>query len=114
MSWPVEFDLEARLEFDQAADWYEQQKSGLGVQFVEELTASLTLIAQSPTMFAQVAPGIRQVCVRRFPFRSFIGRKLRGFWCWLFSIARAIQKLGSRENNPCLLPPLPAPSTMRS
>jgi len=68
MSLPLEFDLEARLEFDQSADRYEQQRRGLGIEFIQEVNAVLTRIQQSPRSFAQIEPGIRQVCVGRFPF----------------------------------------------
>ena len=37
MSLPVVLRPEARAEFDEAFDWYEQQRSGLGVDFVTQV-----------------------------------------------------------------------------
>ncbi len=34
MTLPVIFRRQARLEFDEAADWYEQERAGLGSQFL--------------------------------------------------------------------------------
>jgi len=33
MSLPIVFRVEAQAEFDEAFDWYEQQRAGLGVEF---------------------------------------------------------------------------------
>ena len=37
MSLPVVLRPEARVEFDEAFDWYEQRRLGLGVDFVAQL-----------------------------------------------------------------------------
>lgn len=68
MNLPVEFDLEARAEFDAAADWYEGKKAGLGIQFIEAVNVTIAQIQTTPKLFGMVGPGIRQATVQRFPF----------------------------------------------
>jgi hypothetical protein len=41
MTLPIVLRREARAEFDEAFDWYEQQRAGLGVEFAERVQAVL-------------------------------------------------------------------------
>ena len=38
MSLPIVFRVKAQAEFDLAFDWYEQQRRGLGVEFLTRVT----------------------------------------------------------------------------
>lgn len=64
---------EASTELEDAAQWYEQRRSGLGIEFLEAIDAALEFIALFPEAGAPV-PGVplslpvRHVPVRRFPF----------------------------------------------
>ena len=48
MSLPIVFRVEARAEFDRAFDWYEQQRRGLGVEFLTCVTEVLERIQSFP------------------------------------------------------------------
>ncbi|MBX6315333.1 MAG: type II toxin-antitoxin system RelE/ParE family toxin [Isosphaeraceae bacterium] len=63
MSLPIRFLPEARAEYDAAADWYEQQKPGLGVDFTV-----LNRIAANPQLHAAVYGDVRKARVSRFPY----------------------------------------------
>ena len=39
---------EASLELEEAAQWYEQRRSGLGIEFLEEIDRALEFIARFP------------------------------------------------------------------
>ena len=54
MSLPIRLLPEAKFEFDAAADWYELQRAGLGVDFVARVRAVLNRIAANPQMYAAV------------------------------------------------------------
>ena len=64
---------EASAELDEAALWYEQRRSGLGIEFLQAIDSALEFIARFPQAGAPV-PGVppdlpvRRVPVRRFPF----------------------------------------------
>jgi plasmid stabilization system protein ParE len=71
MSLPVVLRLEARAEFDGAFDWYEQQRPGLGVDFVTQVQAVLDRISATPELYAQVFQDVRRAVVQRFPYAVF-------------------------------------------
>jgi plasmid stabilization system protein ParE len=68
MSLPIRFLPEAKDEFDAAADWYEQQRAGLGVDFVAQVRAVLNRIAGNPQIHAVVHQDVRKAVVARFPY----------------------------------------------
>jgi plasmid stabilization system protein ParE len=64
---------EASAELEDAALWYESQRSGLGLEFVQAVDAALETIAQWPQIGRRVT-GVpndspaRRVPVNRFPY----------------------------------------------
>ncbi|HEV3025350.1 MAG TPA: type II toxin-antitoxin system RelE/ParE family toxin [Pirellulales bacterium] len=68
MSLAIVFRREARLEFDEAADWYEQRRAGLGARFVEAVQHVLNQAAANPQRYGIVDDDLREGVVRGFPF----------------------------------------------
>jgi plasmid stabilization system protein ParE len=68
MSLPVRLLPEAKAEFDAAADWYEQQRPGLGVDFVARVRDVLDRVAANPRLHAVVYQDVRKAVVSRFPY----------------------------------------------
>lgn len=68
MNKPVRLLPEARVEFNEATDWYEQQRSGLGTKFVARVRESLGRIAADPQRHATVYLDVRKVLVPKFPY----------------------------------------------
>lgn len=67
MSLPIRFLPEAKTEFDDAADWYERQRAGLGADFVARVRDLLKTIAIAPERHAPVYGPVRKALVSRFP-----------------------------------------------
>jgi plasmid stabilization system protein ParE len=65
---PVVLSPEARAEFDEAFDWYEQQRAGLGVDFVARVQEVFDRISDSPEFYEQVFLNVRRGIVHRFPY----------------------------------------------
>ena len=59
---------EARIDFDEAADWYESQRVGLGVRFIAQVREALERIARRPRIHPVVYRDVRKAVLRRFPF----------------------------------------------
>ena len=57
----LEFRPEARQDFDEAADWYEEQRQGLREEFIYAVDATLARIKSSPLAF----PIVTRLMVRR-------------------------------------------------
>jgi plasmid stabilization system protein ParE len=58
----------ARADFDEAFDWYEQQRTGLGVEFAERVHAAFESISAMPELHAPIYRDVRRALVRRFPY----------------------------------------------
>lgn len=71
MTTPVILRRLAQREFDDAADWYEQQRVGLGAEFIEEVNRVLEQIAANPQLYGQVHNDTREALVRRFPYALY-------------------------------------------
>lgn len=64
----LKFHSEARKEFFQAADYYEEQVVGLGDTFISEVEKVLDVIEQFPFSGTKITSTERRFLVSRFPF----------------------------------------------
>jgi plasmid stabilization system protein ParE len=62
---------EAQAEFDGAFDYYENQRAGLGVDFVARVQQVFNRIAIHPQAHGIVFADIRKALVKRFPYCIF-------------------------------------------
>ncbi len=62
------FHPEAREEFDGAVDFYEQSQAGLGLEFAEEVYATIARIVQYPDAWAVLSENSHRCLVNRFPY----------------------------------------------
>jgi plasmid stabilization system protein ParE len=65
---PVRLLPEARVEFNEATDWYERQRKGLGTTFVARVREAIGRIATDPRRHVAVYLDVRKVLVSRFPY----------------------------------------------
>jgi plasmid stabilization system protein ParE len=71
VSLPVVLRDEAQAEFDEAFDYYEGQRAGLGVDFVNHVQRVFDRIAANPLMHGVVLDDVRKAVVARFPYCVF-------------------------------------------
>ena len=71
MSLPVRVRSEAAQDLEDAAIWYEEQSSGLGQEFLDEVRRSLRRVAEQPHLYPSVHRATRRVLIHRFPFGVF-------------------------------------------
>ena len=74
MSPKVRFENEAALEYRSAARWYDERRSGLGLEFLDAVDATLDRVIRLPRAGAMVrgVPAdlpVRQAPIKRFPYR---------------------------------------------
>ena len=60
MTRPFRTEPEASTELGEAAQWYEQRRSGLGIEFLEAIDTALEFIARFPEAGAPV-PGVPEL-----------------------------------------------------
>ncbi|MDI6797928.1 MAG: type II toxin-antitoxin system RelE/ParE family toxin [Desulfatibacillaceae bacterium] len=63
------FDPLARMEYQDAFDYYEVQEEGLGERFRRAVWAAIEILEQYPQIGEEVRPGIRKILLRRFPYK---------------------------------------------
>lgn len=61
----------AELDVSDAASWYEEQRDGLGLEFLHELDSILQRIVQVPLQFPVIENEARRALLRRFPFSMY-------------------------------------------
>jgi len=66
MSLPLIFKPAARLEFEEAVAWYEEQRPGLGREFATEVKVALDRAQARPEMFRRVRGRARKIRLPRF------------------------------------------------
>jgi len=62
---------EARLDVEDAAFWYEDQRQGLGDRFTNELNTFLDRIAETPHQFPEVGDSVRRGLLHQFPYAVY-------------------------------------------
>lgn len=61
----------AKDDLATAFAWYEQQRRGLGFEFLDCVKAGIETILQMPKLYAKHHVHFRRTLVRRFPFSIF-------------------------------------------
>jgi plasmid stabilization system protein ParE len=62
---------EAQNDIREAARWYEDRESGLGLRFLSEVRASLERVADSPLMFPVIEEDVRRALLHKFPYSIY-------------------------------------------
>jgi plasmid stabilization system protein ParE len=62
---------EAATDVRAAFEWYEQQREGLGEEFLAELARAEHKAASTPLSFRVVRRDTRRIMLRRFPYQLF-------------------------------------------
>jgi plasmid stabilization system protein ParE len=65
------FTPAARAEILGAQDWYETQRTGLGIRFRAELQALADRMTENPYQFPVVLQDIHRARLRKFPYNLF-------------------------------------------
>jgi plasmid stabilization system protein ParE len=71
MTVEVRLRPEAEQDLADAAAWYEEQRPGLGRQFLDETQVLLSAIAERPLAYHVVHRATRRALLQRFPFGVF-------------------------------------------
>ena len=62
---------EAQADLDEAYHWYEQQREGLGSDFLLCVEEALEKIRRTPGLYPLVYKELRRMLIRRFPYGLF-------------------------------------------
>ena len=81
----VILDKLAKLELDDAAQYYELQIPGLGIRFEEEVKLGIRRILEYPNAWAVEKEDIRRYVLHKFPYKIFYSIEKR--YIYIIAIA---------------------------
>ena len=64
----IYFHKDAEAEFENAAEYYDGCRSGLGLDFAQEVYATIARVIQYPEAWSPMSRNTRRALVNRFPF----------------------------------------------
>ena len=68
MSFSLKIQSEAIIDIQEAFEWYEKQKDGLGFLLIEEIESCYTKLTEHPANYTFINPRFRRIKVNRFPY----------------------------------------------
>lgn len=68
MTRTVRLRAEAETDLAEAAVWYENRRPRLGQDFLNEISAGLSIISERPFIYPEILRDTRRALIRRFPF----------------------------------------------
>jgi len=71
VSLPLDFHPAVRDEIDDAHNWYEQRRPGLGNNFLDEVQRVLAEITANPARYGFADADIREGLLARFPYAVY-------------------------------------------
>ena len=64
----IRFRVEARLDIQEAYDWYEERSPGIGDRFLAAEDLCIESVAANPSGFPTVYADVRRALLQRFPY----------------------------------------------
>ena len=71
MTFNIYFRPDAESDIEEASRWYEQQRVGLGADFLDEVLRYCELISTNPNIYPEIYKSFRRAIINRFPFGIF-------------------------------------------
>jgi len=67
----IHIEPAALSDIEQASDWYESQRPGLGTEFILQLDRLLEQAGSNPEAYVKVYREFRRALLRRFPYAVY-------------------------------------------
>ena len=71
MNWRVSIRPAAESDLRQARDWYEEQRAGLGEEFLLSIADAMIRLEESPERVPAYYRDFRRLLTERFPYKIF-------------------------------------------
>jgi len=69
--WPVTVRPHAEADLENARNWYEERREGLGREFITAARLAVEKIRANPERYPVYYRGFRRVLLTRFPYKLF-------------------------------------------
>ena len=64
-------DPQADIDIEATFRWYENEQTGLGLEFLDELRAAYDRIVDGPFKYLQLRSNMRRALLKRFPYAVY-------------------------------------------
>jgi hypothetical protein len=71
MPYSIVIRPEAERDLSAASIWYNEQRKGLGHEFLDEIAAVMRILANEPRLSAFYYREFRRILLHRFPYKIF-------------------------------------------
>ena len=71
MTWRVSLRTAAKIDIEEARDWYDRQRPGLGEEFLLSIADALGSLEESPLRYPVYYRDFRRILTERFPYKVF-------------------------------------------
>ena len=68
MNYHLQIQSEAIIDIQEAFEWYEKQRDGLGFEFIEEIENGYENICKHPSYYTLINADFRRLKIKRFPY----------------------------------------------
>jgi toxin ParE1/3/4 len=68
MSYEIVLQSEAIWDLQEAFEWYEKKRRGLGFEFIEEIESGYLKISKHPLHYPSINTQFRRIRINRFPY----------------------------------------------
>lgn len=90
MRWRVSTRPDSDIDLNDAHDWYEQQRPGLGDEFLLAVAEIFARLEESPEQFPVYHNGFRRALTDRFPYKVFF--RIEGDAVIIFRVLHAARE----------------------
>ena len=71
MRYRITWRPQAREEFDEAYDWHENERPGLGEDFAQQVDEVLTMLKKYPKVHAKEYGNVRKAVLKKFQYTIY-------------------------------------------
>jgi plasmid stabilization system protein ParE len=101
--WRVSLRPAAEADLEKARDWYDDQRPGLGDEFLVSIAEALARLEETPERYAVYYRGFRRVLTVRFPYKVFY--RIEGETVIVFRVLHAARDHTRQLNTGSSKPP---------
>lgn len=73
MAYQISVTQPAESELDEVMDWYEKEKSGLGITFLYHFLNRIAYLRENPYLYQEVYKAYRRVLMKKYPYAIYYG-----------------------------------------
>ena len=67
----LNLNQDAVTDIQEAVDWYEEQKIGLGLEFIDDFDKIAQVLQENPYLYPKLTDKIRKALMQKFPYATF-------------------------------------------